>query len=326
MSRRMSALRLGLESRRSASAAQTASTRGRHAAGRLADDQPLAEAVPHHAGRRAAAGEVHDAAEHAARAAARRRCGRRDRRWRAARSGSAAAACRNHHGTPFIAGSTTCVGPISGASARRHGGQRRRLDGDHHQIVRGRALRVVARRDARARCRCPLDVAGPVRARARAASVAPRASADTVVAGARQRAPRSARRRRRGRPLRSSCVDPPSRPVAGRSQACKPRDPTCDRQAHLGARDPWQNSAIPNIARTASRRTVLQNRTIVRFLQLHRHRTTARRCRRLPTEPRPRRCKRASRRAPRFSTPRWRWPRTWASRACRSARWPRSRR
>ena len=54
-----------------------------------------------------------------ARAAAPRRCGRRDRR---SSSGAAGAAppgvCpvwRNHHGTPFIAGSTIVSGPISGA-------------------------------------------------------------------------------------------------------------------------------------------------------------------------------------------------------------------
>ncbi len=47
---------------------------------------------------------------------------------------SAGVVCANHHGTPFIAGSTIVSGRQQRLQASRHLGQRRALHRHHHQV------------------------------------------------------------------------------------------------------------------------------------------------------------------------------------------------
>ena len=125
---------------------------------------------------------MHDAADHLLerqRGARSRRPGRRCASGAALERG--ARPRPNHHGTPFIAGSTSVCAASSGAMRRRHLGQRLALDGDHHQVLRAE-LGALLRRA----CAGALRNAPPWRSRQpcvrSAASVAPRASALTSCA------------------------------------------------------------------------------------------------------------------------------------------------
>ena len=149
----------------------------RRAAGRLADDQPLAEAMPDDAGLGRRAGQVDDAAEHARERQARRAGGRPGRRSRAA-ARRASAAGMNHHGTPFIAGST--IGRRADqrrdrlGRAASAGALRAMTTSSCGPSARASSLTAIGSRTPPS---AALD-AQPV-ARAPRASVAPRASAET---------------------------------------------------------------------------------------------------------------------------------------------------